>query len=199
MEFSRQEYWSGLPFPFPGDLPNPGIKAVSLVSPAFTSGFFTTEPPWKSSGILFNLKKGGKMDKGYNMAEPWKYYAKLKRASHKRTNTVWLHLCEMSWIVKFIEIKSRIPGGPGTKNLPASARDGFDLWSGKIPHVAGQLSRWATTTEPGHLEPDSATGEATAMRSPCTQIESRPRSLQLGKALAQQWRPSTATHTRTQN
>ena len=65
MEFSREEYWSGLPFPFPGDLPNPGIKPVSLVSPAFTSGFFTTEPPWKSSGILFNLKKGGKMDKLY--------------------------------------------------------------------------------------------------------------------------------------
>ena len=31
MEFSRQEYWSGLPFPIPGDLPNPGIKTVSPV------------------------------------------------------------------------------------------------------------------------------------------------------------------------
>ena len=34
MGFSRQEYWSGLPCPFPGDLPNPGIKPVSLTSPA---------------------------------------------------------------------------------------------------------------------------------------------------------------------
>ena len=34
MEFSRQEYWSGLPFPSPGDLPNPGIKAASPASPA---------------------------------------------------------------------------------------------------------------------------------------------------------------------
>ena len=34
MEFSRQEYWSGLPFSSPGDLPNPGIEPVSLVSPA---------------------------------------------------------------------------------------------------------------------------------------------------------------------
>ena len=33
-EFSRQEYWSGLPYPFPGDLPNPGIEPVSLVAPA---------------------------------------------------------------------------------------------------------------------------------------------------------------------
>ena len=34
MEFSRQEYWSGLPFPSPGDLPDPGIQPMSLASPA---------------------------------------------------------------------------------------------------------------------------------------------------------------------
>ena len=39
MEFSRQEYWSRLPFPSPGDLPNPGIEPLSL---ALTGGFFTT-------------------------------------------------------------------------------------------------------------------------------------------------------------
>ena len=39
--FSRQEYWSGLPFPPPGDLPDPGIKPASLVSPALAGGFFT--------------------------------------------------------------------------------------------------------------------------------------------------------------
>ena len=44
MGFSTQEYWSGLPFPSPGDLPNPGIKPPT---PAFTNGFFTTEPPGK--------------------------------------------------------------------------------------------------------------------------------------------------------
>ena len=45
MGFSRQEYWSGLPFPSPGDLPNPGIKHTSPMSPALVHGFFTTEPP----------------------------------------------------------------------------------------------------------------------------------------------------------
>ena len=45
MEFSRQEYWSGLPFPTPGDLRNPGIEPMSLASPALAGGFFTTEPP----------------------------------------------------------------------------------------------------------------------------------------------------------
>ena len=43
--FSRQEYWSRLPFPSSGDLPDPGIEPMS---PALEGGFFTTEPPEKS-------------------------------------------------------------------------------------------------------------------------------------------------------
>ena len=42
MEFSRQEYWSGLPCPPPGDLPNPGIKPKPLGSPASAGRFFTS-------------------------------------------------------------------------------------------------------------------------------------------------------------
>ena len=42
IEFSRQEYWSGLPFPTPGDLPDPGVQPVSLVFPELAGGFFTT-------------------------------------------------------------------------------------------------------------------------------------------------------------
>ena len=41
MGFSRQEYWSGLPCPPPRDLPHPGIKSVSLRSPALAGGFFS--------------------------------------------------------------------------------------------------------------------------------------------------------------
>ena len=44
MGFSRQEHWHGLPFPTPGDLPNPGMEPGS---PASTGGFFTTAPPGK--------------------------------------------------------------------------------------------------------------------------------------------------------
>ena len=47
MEFSQQEYGSGLPFPLPGNLSYPGIKPASPVSPALTGKFFTTEPPGK--------------------------------------------------------------------------------------------------------------------------------------------------------
>ena len=49
MGFSRQEYWSGLPCPPPGDLPNPGIKLTSPVSPALPVDSSHTEPPRKSS------------------------------------------------------------------------------------------------------------------------------------------------------
>ena len=55
MEFSRQEYWSGLSFPYPGDLFHPGIEPESLASPVLASGFFTNELPGKPQvafGIL---------------------------------------------------------------------------------------------------------------------------------------------------
>ena len=42
MEFSRQDSWNGLPFPTRGDLPDPGIESVSLVSPTLAGRFFTT-------------------------------------------------------------------------------------------------------------------------------------------------------------
>ena len=51
MGFSKQEYWSGLPFPPPGDLPDSGIKPESLAPPALAGEFFTThyEPITKES------------------------------------------------------------------------------------------------------------------------------------------------------
>ena len=46
--FSRQEYWSELPFPPPGDLPGPGIKHASLPFRALADGFFTTMATWEA-------------------------------------------------------------------------------------------------------------------------------------------------------
>ena len=48
MGFSRQEYWSGLPFPPLGDLPDPGIEPISLISPVLVGGLFTTTATWES-------------------------------------------------------------------------------------------------------------------------------------------------------
>ena len=69
MGLSRQEYWSGLPCPSPGNLPDPGIKPMSLLSPALASRFFTTSATWEAAypitftvfcsfkGILFARSK----------------------------------------------------------------------------------------------------------------------------------------------
>ena len=52
MGVSRQEYWSGLPFIPPGDLPDPGIELSSPVSPALAGGFFTTSSTWEAHTII---------------------------------------------------------------------------------------------------------------------------------------------------
>ena len=54
MEFSRQEYWSGLPCPSPWDLPDPGIEPTSLMSPVLEDGFFTTSTTWEAHMIVFS-------------------------------------------------------------------------------------------------------------------------------------------------
>ena len=51
MGFSRQEHWSGLSCPPPGDILNPGIEPTSLISPALAGGFFTTSGIGEASGI----------------------------------------------------------------------------------------------------------------------------------------------------
>ena len=57
MEFSRQEYWSRLPFPTPGDFPDPGIKPTSLRPPALARGFFTNHSAWEiHRGLQMRLK-----------------------------------------------------------------------------------------------------------------------------------------------
>ena len=60
MGFSRQEYWSGLLCPPPGDLPDPGIKPTSLISRPLAGGFFTTSATWEApltSRVLFKFSK----------------------------------------------------------------------------------------------------------------------------------------------
>ena len=66
MGFSRQEYWSGLPYPPSGALPNPGTEAVSLTSPALASGFFTTSATW---GALCPHQFLGNRDGDYQVEE----------------------------------------------------------------------------------------------------------------------------------
>ena len=56
MGFSRKEYWNGLPCPPPGDLLDPGIKSVSLISPALRGRFFTIRATWEVLYMILNLE-----------------------------------------------------------------------------------------------------------------------------------------------
>ena len=57
MGFSREEYWNGLPFPSPGDLPDAGIEPISLLSPALAGGIFTTRATQAKTYITEKKKK----------------------------------------------------------------------------------------------------------------------------------------------
>ena len=81
MGFSRQEYWSMLPFPPPGHLPDPGIK---LTSSALVSRFFTTEAPGKYLHVYFRIV----IEKNLHMSEPtlfklWLFNGQLKHLGKK--------------------------------------------------------------------------------------------------------------------
>ena len=54
----QQEYWSELPGPPPGDLPDPGIEPMSLTSPVLAGGFFTTNTTWEAQGAVKNTYEG---------------------------------------------------------------------------------------------------------------------------------------------
>ena len=69
MEFSRQEYWSGLPCLPPGHLPDPGIEPASLASPVLAGGFFPTAPPGRPRDITrFSQTKHMPQEPGVTVA-----------------------------------------------------------------------------------------------------------------------------------
>ena len=70
MGFSRQECWSGLPFPSPGDLPDPGIEPVP---PALASGFFTTEPCGKPK-LKIKVRKIKRLTRNLSPQLAWQYF-----------------------------------------------------------------------------------------------------------------------------
>ena len=67
VEFSRQEYWSELSFPPPGDLPDPGIKPGSPASPALAGGFFTIQPAGKPSVLTTALENNLRSSVSYTL------------------------------------------------------------------------------------------------------------------------------------
>ena len=82
MEFSRQEYWSRLPFPTSGDLADLGIEPACLMSPALASRFFTTAPG--GNGILLSHIIEQNLSICDNMDEPRGYYAMLNKSNREK-------------------------------------------------------------------------------------------------------------------
>ena len=115
MGFPRQEYWSGLPFPPPGDLSHSEIKPTSLMSPALASGCFITEPPsnyyiicsyeygccyykWKDVGIVtLVLKRLSRGKTKLNSLESqllikhkmWNWFLSNQASNDKRETHIW--------------------------------------------------------------------------------------------------------------
>ena len=100
--FSRQEFWSSLPFPSPGD-PNPGIEPASLVSPALAIGFFTTST---TCSCLENPRDGGAWWAAvYGVAQSW---TRLKRLSSTSSSTTW-EAYILSYIIFLTLTVSKVP------------------------------------------------------------------------------------------
>ena len=87
MELSRQEYWSGLSFLTPGDLPDPGIKPESLVSPALAGRFFATVLPGKPRNDIGKLIN--KVSCPMFLAQWMQEWIKLKSQPFMGLTTFW--------------------------------------------------------------------------------------------------------------
>ena len=86
MGFSRQEYWSGLPFPSPGNLPDPGIKPTSLMSPPLAgAGYFTTRATDRCPSTNEWINK---LRYIYTM----EYYSAMKRNTFESVLMRWMNL-----------------------------------------------------------------------------------------------------------
>ena len=88
MGFFRQEYWGRLPLPPPGDIPDPGIKHLSLNSPALAGGFFTTSATWEDLSwyeVLFTLageSYSSLLPGSFKIIYPWSVMYSWERLSH---------------------------------------------------------------------------------------------------------------------
>ena len=67
MGFSRQGYWSGLPCPLPGDLPQPGIDPASLTSPALAGRLFTPSATWEAILCLAVSRRDYSLQGNYDL------------------------------------------------------------------------------------------------------------------------------------
>ena len=98
MGFSTQEYWGGLPFPPPGDLPNPEIKPVSPASPSLAGRYFTAEPPgkWLSKFSCLAIFSSSLTENGFPLVKNQKINVLTSCISrHHTTDTLGSNICSI--------------------------------------------------------------------------------------------------------
>ena len=105
LRFSRQEYWSGLPGPPPGDLPNPGIKPASLTS-TLAGTFFTTSTTWEAPYLLYQLVALWLFSKHLAWNRLW---SQSKMMLLRRVKlSIWLHLIP-SLMIQLLLLYQNLP------------------------------------------------------------------------------------------
>ena len=92
--FSRKKYRSGLPCPLPGDLPNPGIKSASPVSPALQVDSLPTEPAWEPT----NVHK-------YTQAHSWQKKKKIVKLSVFSRSSARIFILFINYFVSMSKVK----------------------------------------------------------------------------------------------
>ena len=112
MGFSRQESWSRLPCPPPGDLPDPGIEHVSLTSPALAGRFFTTNATWEPhlslQGSLINITDLLLNSICFNSDllshVPWFYYLEIYFPLFLNTHKVAISIYTIKCLFRYLSI-----------------------------------------------------------------------------------------------
>ena len=134
MGFSRQEYWSGLPLPSPGDLPDPGIKPRS---PTPQADALPSEPPGKPArGQVNTTALVLRLTTKFTNWEDTN--SNPKRTTHVRGMCVTWVILIKRFNKYLLEDSIRLPGGSVVKNPPANAGD-----TGPIPDLGGFNMPWA--------------------------------------------------------
>ena len=150
MEFSGRKYWSGLPFPIPGCLPDPGIQPAPLASPELAGGFFSSAPPgkpwnWKD-GMLFALEKcfvlGFLFCCSYCENEFWNSGTLRKSVATNKFKNLSGNIKEWRSQNPYGKTPSKsvmsdvpqgFPGGSVVRNLPVVGDGGWTSESGRSP------------------------------------------------------------------
>ena len=113
MEFSGQEYWSVLPCPPPGDLPDPGIEPASFASPALAAGFFTTSATWEAplNYLLPNSRSSQAVYLSPNtLAAALWGYCSLPLGLYWCLESGLHQTCPQNWVV---QVAAKCPGKTG--------------------------------------------------------------------------------------